>query len=154
MRTTHLLTSVVFAALVGCAFEPGEEVGGPGQDPGIDNPADVDAGVLPPPPPTIGAVCRVDRMKIGVVGLTVQVGAIVTSPVVTFTAWTADPARPDRFVGFTLSSEAAAMRYVVRVGDRDLEGRGLTFTIPAGSSGSGPGGGEITRVDFCVAVDD
>lgn len=135
--------AIALVSLGACAFEPS----GPGEPSPIDpdepdGPADVDAGVEPPPPTTTVVECKVEGANLGVVGLVVEVPG---QGRYRFESWQDDG--DGGWIGFTISGPLA-VRYQVRADEDRFWGQTMVWTHP----GQDPDG--ITRVDFCVTPDE
>lgn len=147
-RRLSLLVLLAFAPA--CTFDtrgtalPGDDDPAAAVDAGTD-PVAPDAGgdVVDPDAATVTASCRVDGALLGVAGVLVTGG----STTFTIDAWLPWDGHDGAFVGFTLSDDAAAMRYQVRAGDR-YDGEGVTWVHPE-LADDPDRVRAISRIDFC-----
>jgi hypothetical protein len=159
MRSKSALLIVIAAAAAGCTFDgsgtslpQGDDDDGPvvgdGPDAGEndpptdppDDPVPVEPDAAPPPQVVF---CRVDGEDLGVDGLKVAVDA----ETIDFLEWVPRPNRPDEYIGFRLSDNAADVEYRVTAGQDTYNGSGVEWINPrAEEEGDAP---KITRIEFC-----
>jgi hypothetical protein len=125
--------------ITACAFQPAGTSSDDPSDVDAAAPTASDAAVDAPTPETVE--CRVEESRLGVVGLQVDIEGVL----IAFESWTRHPDDLERVIGFTLSPNAEALSYTVRLGNRDTQASGRVFQSPDGRGGPRA----ITRIEFC-----